>query len=473
MKGISIFYGILLVLHFTSKVQAKVVLPDLFSNNMVLQQNTTVKFWGIAKPNRVVHIMPSWTTAMEVKTGKDGKWEMYIPTPKADSQPHCIQFNDGEKSALTNILFGEVWLCSGQSNMEMTFKGFEGEFIADADSVLDHLNKDIPLRLFKVKRNSQDSPGTEVDGTWTTCSREHVDRFSAVGYFFGEQLYKQLKVPVGIILSAWGGTSVEGWMSEELVRKHSEELLNTEFADSDTWKKPEVMYNGMIHPLKDFCIKGVCWYQGEANVNKPETYQAKLSDMISLWRSIWKNDSLPFLLVEIAPFAYENGDQSADLRMAQRKVVESVPFCRFVSTGDLVLKQEEKNIHPSNKMDVGKRLAKQAAYFVYQLDNSCVDYPKIDGIIITNYSLTIRIQTDSELRTTDGSKTITGMVAKNAAGEDLHLSFELGSDLKSIVAKGTNLEQVTRVSYAYGGFVLGNIQNACGLPLLVFNEQIK
>jgi sialate O-acetylesterase len=410
---------------------------------------------------------------MEVKTGKDGKWQMYIQTPKADLQPHCIQFNDGEKSALTNILFGEVWLCSGQSNMEMTFKGFDNEFVADADSVLDDLNKNIPLRLFKLKRNSQDSPGTEVDGTWTTCTRDQVERFSAVGYFFGEHLCKELNVPVGIILSAWGGSCVEGWMSEELVKKHSEELFNTDFADSETWKKPEVMYNGMIHPLKDFCINGVCWYQGEANVNKPETYQAKLSDMISLWRSIWKNDSLPFLLVEIAPFAYENGDQAADLRMAQRKVVESVPYCRFVSTADLVLNEEEKNIHPSNKLDVGKRLAQQAAFMVYHINHTCVNYPKIARITRTSHELTILIQTDSELRTTDGSQTITGMVAKNTAGELLPLTFELGIDRKSIIGKGSHLEQVATISYAYGGFVLGNIQNTCGLPLVVFKEQIQ
>ncbi len=208
-------------------------------------------------------------------------------------------------------------------------------------------------------------------------------------------------------------------------------------------------------------------------MNSPETYEAKLSDMILLWRTLWTNDSLPFLIVEIAPFAYDNGEQAADLRIAQRKVVETLPHCRFVSTNDLVLEEEEKNIHPSNKLDVGIRLAKQAACMVYGTDNSCVDYPKVKGFMRTSSDLTILIQSDSELRLTTGSKTIEGIVAKNSEGKVLPLSFELGEDRKSIVAKGTKLGEASTVSYAYGGFVLGNIQNACGLPLMVFNEKIQ
>jgi sialate O-acetylesterase len=461
-----------LLLSTSWQFQAKVVLPDFFSNNMVLQQNSTIKLWGLAKPNRVVQIQPSWLKTMEVKTGNDGKWQLIIATPIADFIPQCIQFNDGEKSTLSNILFGEVWLCSGQSNMEMTFKGFEREFIADAETVLSSVDKEFPLRLFRVKRNSQDAPGTDIDGTWTTCSRDQVERFSAIGYFFGQELSKRLNVPVGIIVSAWGGSRVEGWMSEELVRKHSEDMLNTEYPDGETWKKPEVMYNGMIYPLKDVVIRGVCWYQGESNVDSPETYGNKLSDMMDLWRNIWDNDSLPFLIVEIAPYLYDNGDQSADFRMAQKRLVASEPFCGFVSTGDLVLPEEEKSIHPSNKKEVAKRLVEQAVFLVYGSSDVCVNYPTLERIIRTENEIIIRINSDTEVRSKNGTSSLEGFVARNAAGEVLPMTFAIGPDGKSIIGRGAKLQEISTLSYAYGGFVLGTIQNGCGLPLLVFKEVV-
>ncbi|MEY3237613.1 MAG: hypothetical protein RI883_1714, partial [Bacteroidota bacterium] len=283
---------LLLFISFTSF--CTVILPDVFSDNMVLQQKSTIKIWGIAKPHKNVIIKPSWSLkSYKFRTKKDGRWVISIETPVASFEKQTITFSDGKTTTLSNILIGEVWFCSGQSNMEMPLKGYKEQPIDKAEETIKNGDVENGIRMLKVKRNAQEVPVTYAEGTWMLSSSKNLESFSAVAYFYALTLRQKLNVPIGIINSSWGGSSIEGWMSKSLVDSYSDYSSNQPFADNETTKKTSVMYNGMIQPFVNYTIKGFVWYQGEANVDRYKTYAAKLKDMVSLWRLNWNLGDLP------------------------------------------------------------------------------------------------------------------------------------------------------------------------------------
>lgn len=344
-----------------SAAKANVILPSLFSDHMVLQQNTTVTIWGWAKALEEVKITVSWNTAKEYKKVTDvtSHWSFNIETPKAGG-PYQITIQGYNTIVIDDVLIGEVWLGSGQSNMEWTpamkIDGGEDE----------KLKANYPqLRFFTVLPWADPTPQKYVAGKWVVCTPESMYYFSALMYFFGREIHSKVNAPVGLICSAWGGSPAEAWMPESIFE--SDNILKAS-ANSLTpvrWSpiEPARLYNTMVHPLIPYKIKGALWYQGEANTSNANHYQRTLTALINSWRASWGYD-FPFYIVQIAPWSGYGKDNvsGAVVRDQQRKVTESVPNTGLVVVSDI---GDLEDIHPRNKIDVGKRLAAWALHHDY------------------------------------------------------------------------------------------------------------
>lgn len=354
-------------LFVAANVNAKVTLPKMFSDGMVMQRETTANVWGNAERSATVKVSPSWTKkTYTAKADSNGKWKVAIDTPEAGG-PYSITFNDGEKTVLNNILIGELWVCSGQSNMEMQMKGFKAQPVEGA--ITDGLNsRDPQLRLFTVKRNSKFEPVDTVSGQWYEANTGSVREFSATAYYFGKTLRKVLDVPVGLITVAWGGSACEAWMTADWLKAFPDARIPKSPQDIKSKNRtPTVLYNGMMHPLVGMSMRGVIWYQGEDNVNRYKTYGDMLATMIRGWRGEWNIGDFPFYYCQIAPYDYSliNWDyNSALLREQQARVETMVP-----NTGMAVLMDAglEYGIHPRKKRQAGERLALLALRNTYNI----------------------------------------------------------------------------------------------------------
>ncbi len=354
-------------LFVAANVNAKVTLPKMFSDGMVMQRETTANVWGNAERSATVKVSPSWTKkTYTAKADSNGKWKVAIETPEAGG-PYSITFNDGEKTVLNNILIGELWVCSGQSNMEMQMKGFKAQPVEGA--ITDGLNsRDPQLRLFTVKRNSKFEPVDTVSGQWYEANTGSVREFSATAYYFGRMLRKVLDVPVGLITVAWGGSACEAWMTADWLKAFPDARIPKSPQDIKSKNRtPTVLYNGMMHPLVGMAMRGVIWYQGEDNVNRYKTYGDMLATMIRGWRGEWNIGDFPFYYCQIAPYDYSliNWDyNSALLREQQARVETIVP-----NTGMAVLMDAglEYGIHPRKKRQAGERLALLALRNTYNI----------------------------------------------------------------------------------------------------------
>ena len=352
MKNNNIVFVLFLILSHTAF--ANVTLPNLFSDNMVLQRNTEVIIWGWADPQEEVVITPSWNhQEYKIKTSNQAKWEIKIPTPK-EGGPYTISIKGYNQIVLKNILIGEVWICSGQSNMEMSANwGIEnGE-----EAVKNAANSNI--RFFSIPKLTATAPQNNVTGSWKECTPETMKNFSATGYFFAKRLQEELKnVPIGLISSSWGGTPAEIWTPEEIIQKDAVLLESAKTRKEESYgpNQPGRAFNAMIYPLVGFKMAGVLWYQGESNVGSP-VYDKTFSALITSWRKLW-NYEFPFYYVQIAPYQYgENHFGGAEIRNAQRKVLQEIPNTGMALTSDI---STVDDIHPKDKKSVGVRLANLA-----------------------------------------------------------------------------------------------------------------
>ncbi|MGN0052500.1 MAG: sialate O-acetylesterase [Bacteroides sp.] len=358
-------------------VEAKVKLPSLVCDNMVLQQQTEVKLWGEATPKAEVCITPSWSgEAKTCRADKDGRWTLQLPTPAGGYTAYDITFDDGDKSSpavvVRNVLVGEVWLASGQSNMEMPLKGFDGCCVKDGldDAIAASDLKGV--RMFNVPKRQCWEPQTECDGRWMTT--EHftdVMEFSATAFYFASSVSRALHLPVGIVNCSYGGAAVESWTCRELLETYPDVSLKPEDVENmKSWERPLLMYNGMFNPVKHYTVKGIIWYQGCTNVGRHDTYAQRLANMVSLWRKEMALGEIPFYFVEIAPYEYDSNEQhqkAAYLREAQFKAQSLIPNSAMISTNDLAEPFERHNIHPRNKKPVGHRLSYLALNLTYGL----------------------------------------------------------------------------------------------------------
>ena len=382
-----------------SDALADIKLPAIFSDNMVLQQQAQVDVWGWAKPNVNVSVTGSWNRKTQsVKSNPDGYWRLKIATPAAGFTPYTLTISDGKAVTLRNILIGEVWVCSGQSNMEMPMKGFRNEPVAGGpEAIVTSANNGI--RCFSVAKNSKAAPQDDCIGEWEIAGPATTPNFSATGYFFARLINQALNIPVGLIHTSWGGSRIEAWMTPNALKDIPEKPIPATDADiSIANGSPTVLYNGMIHPILGYGIRGAIWYQGESNRDEPALYVKMFDAMVREWRNIWKIGEFPFYYCQIAPYYYGGGTNSGFIREAQSKGMTTTP-----NTGMAVLMDAESvnSIHPPKKCDAGERLALWALAETYGMKGMHYRSPELKSIEIEGRVavLTFDINADPGLTT--------------------------------------------------------------------------
>jgi sialate O-acetylesterase len=350
---------LLLLLFLNGFAQTK--LPAIFGDHMILQQQADAAIWGTDEPGTEVLVRGNWGSEALSVADADGNWKVYIKTPEAGG-PYTVDISGTAQITYKNVLIGEVWFCSGQSNMFMKLRGFYGQPINGGnDAILNSRNPKI--RLFHVERNASLEPLDDLSGQWSEADPEATSDFSATAYFFGKRLYDVLGIPVGLIHSSWGSATAEAWMNSKYLAAFPNLKMPEAIPERVPQTYPTLLYNAMLHPLLGYTIKGAIWYQGEGNRNRPEQYEQLFPAMIANWRNDWNQGDFPFYFVQIAPFRY-GGLNGAYLRHAQMKTIQTVP-----NTGMAVITDigECNDIHPKEKRIVGERLALWALAKDYQL----------------------------------------------------------------------------------------------------------
>ena len=359
--------------------QAKVKLSHLVGDNMVIQQQTDVRLWGWAKPNSTVTATTSWSQQKSTaKAGKDGQFLLTVKSPKASYTPLSITFDDGEGAVtINNVLAGEVWVCAGQSNMEMPVKGFGMCPVKGYNHhVLDAINSK-GVRSIKIPSVMSSKPLNDAQAEWRVCSPKTVGEFSATGYFFARLLSRTLDIPVGIIEANKGGSRVESWLTKENLEKYTNDPTDSvaickKWAQWD-YHRSLLWGNGTFNPILKATVKGIIYYQGCSNVGDPgDQYSQRMKLLVEQWRSQFGLGEIPFYFVEIAPYVYGDGIDGvsgAKLREQQFKASQIIPNSSLVSTNDLVYPNEINQIHPTQKQPVGERLAFTALNRDYGFDS--------------------------------------------------------------------------------------------------------
>ena len=352
----------------------EVRLPAIVSSNMVLQRDATVILWGWADAKEKITIKASWLDeVLSVTADNEGNWRVEVRTTTSKKEQSISLSGKNSKIELENILFGEVWLCSGQSNMQQPLTGYPGEPTFESAMAIAK-SRNSKLRLFTVDRVGAKTPINDLEKytPWQEASPENAASFSAVAYFFGNQLQKILDVPVGMIHTSWGGSSVEAWMSKEVIGTFQEVNLDEVDLSKNTNHIPSALYNAMIHPLIPYTIKGALWYQGESNRLEPDRYKELFPAMVKDWRTRWNIGDFPFYFVQIAPFWYSNNDafttaeNSAFIREAQLHCADLIPNSGIAITMDI---GDEFCIHPTKKKEVAERLLFNALHQSYGFVN--------------------------------------------------------------------------------------------------------
>lgn len=342
-------------------VRAQTRLSQFFSDRMVLQQQADVAIWGMDKPSTKVRVLGSWGKEAVVKVDSIGRWRVQLPTPAAGG-PFTIQVNGSSKILLQDVMIGEVWLCAGQSNMEMPVRGNINQPINGSNQAILH-SANNQIRFFKATRSVSVTPEWDTKGVWVAANPGTTGDFSATAYFFARELQQILNIPIGIIQTAWGASTIESWMDSASLTGFTGNVIPRAVPEKDPNRTPTIMFNSMLHPFAGYTLRGFTWYQGEANRPNASSYQALMTKMIDSWRKHWGNDQLPFYFVQIAPF--EPGEwNSAFVREAQLKTMQSVPNTGMVVTMDI---GERTVIHPAEKETIGKRLALWALAKDYQV----------------------------------------------------------------------------------------------------------
>ena len=446
------------VLLLSNGLLANVTLPNVISDNMVLQRNSEVTIWGWANPQEEVVITPSWNNReYKVKASNQAKWEIKIKTLEAGG-PFTISIKGYNEIVLKNILIGEVWICSGQSNMEMSASwGIE-----NGDAVVKNATNP-SIRFFMVPKLTATSPQNNVSGNWTECAPETMKYFSATGYFFAKRLQEQLKnVPIGLISSNWGGTPAEIWMPEEVIQNNAVLLESAKTRKEETYcpNQPGRAFNAMIYPLTGFKIAGVIWYQGESNVGS-SVYDKIFSALITSWRKLW-NYEFPFYYVQIAPYKYgENHFGGVEIRNAQRKVLQEVANTGMAITSDI---SPIDDIHPKDKKSVGIRLANLALVNTYKTNSDLVNGPLYKGFTIDKNKVVVAFDYAEELHfTTKKSNQF------EIAGDD-NVFYEAVAVIKknTVILKAAQVQHPKKVRFAWTNTSQSELFNKANLPASSF-----
>jgi len=441
---------------------AQIRLPAVFASNMVIQRNTEIPIWGWAGPTQDIQIQVSWdTTTVQTKVSNTSLWQASIKTPSAGG-PHTITIKAGsEKKTIENVMSGDVWLCSGQSNMEWNM-----DASADGKPYLGQIN-DPQIRLFQVPRSAAYTPQVKGEGNWNLCNGEPLRWFSAVAYYFGKTLNTELNIPIGLIHSSWGGTPAEVWVPRGIVEADS--LLKAAADKQCSIDRPwcpsasGMAYNSMIAPLIPFKLSGVIWYQGESNVEHPHSYKLLMEKLILDWRKEFQSE-LPFYYVQIAPYSgYGNNLNGVLLREQQSKLLE-VPKTGMVVISDVV--ENVKDIHPQYKKPVGERLAHLALEETYHSKTLSAKNPSFKSMKIENGKIKIEFENSSKgLKTKDG-KELKGFII---AGSDKQF-YPAKAIIKNntITLSSSKVKAPIAARFEWTNDALPNLFNSEGLPVSSF-----
>jgi len=364
-------------------------LASIFADDMVLQQNDQVPIWGWTNSGGEVTIIPSWGDTIKINAEGTSKWKTTIPTPDGSYTPHSIQIIGSSKAQsifIQNILIGEVWLASGQSNMEWNNTWLRVDNYKEEVGSANLPN----LRFFKVNLKTNPTPLDDLWGAWNVCTPDVMMETSGTGYYFAKHLQDSLKVPVGVIVDAWGGTPIEFWYPEESFSDQEELVKSTNKQKEYMWFPASQTgwgYNAMTYPMEDFSIAGIIWYQGESNATDPELYADKMEVLINERRKQFNRD-LPFYYVQIAPYRY-NADTRSEVIRDEQRLAQRISNTGMIVTSDI---GDTVNIHPSNKKDVGLRLANLALKYHYEVIEGLVESPVFKSAVFEKKYVDISFQ---------------------------------------------------------------------------------
>lgn len=442
----------------------QIKLPAVIGSNMVLQQQSNAPIWGWANKNQKIQLSASWTNeSFEVKANKFGKWMITIPTPEAGG-PYSLTISADKKIVLSNVMIGEVWLCSGQSNMEMPFKAFNNQPVYGSNDYIAAGNNS-SIRLFNMKNAFAESPQEDCKGAWAVSSPEDVANFSAVAYSFAKYLQDKLGVPIGVINSTWGGTRVEAWMNKETLSEFGADMtvLGT---DKMKFQSPTVLYNAMINPIIPYGIKGAIWYQGESNSNQPKEYTDLFAAMIKSWRGLWNQGDFPFYYVQICPmqnYDKTEGKNTAEIREAQLQTMKYVPNTGMVSTLDI---GHQWMIHPPEKITIGKRLAYWALAKDYGFKGIQYGGPVYKSIKIEENKAYLKFD-NAPLGLSNMGKELNDFLI---AGEDkvFYPAKALIVLRKGLVVWSDEVKNPIAVRYGWSNWVVGSLFDTAGNPASSF-----
>lgn len=453
---ITVAIGLLLI----ANAKAQITLPNVFSDNMVLQRNNKVPVWGWGTASETLKIVGSWAPQDTLRTQvePDGRWKVILPTTNAGG-PYTLEVIGSNKQLFKNIMLGEVWLCSGQSNME--WKPAQG--LVDKDKEISASTYP-DIRIFTTPKRGALYPQNNSEGKWEGCSPEVMKQSSAVAYFFARQLHKTLQVPVGIIVSAWGGTPAEVWLPEEAVKADSV-LEKNKATQTFPWWPIEAgrLYNQMIHPFIPYRIAGTIWYQGESNQERCSSYDALMQKLIQSWRTKFEND-FPFYFVQIAPHTYNaKGNKPALLREQQEKTAKEMPGTGMVVISDLV--DDIHNIHPINKQLVGLRLANMALAKNYNKDLKGWKSPTFASMTVEKNKAIIHFNS-AEAGLSCSQKKIVGLKIAGNAGEWVDATAKIVGN--TLVVSAPPVKHPSKVSYCFDEATVGNLFSKEGVPVAPF-----
>lgn len=439
-----------------------VALPSMFSDHMVLQQRSSVALWGWADAGNTVRVVPGWATGDTLSARVDciGRWRVAVPTAKAGG-PYTLEvFCGRDRIVLRDVMLGEVWLCSGQSNMEWT----PANGLTDAEREI--AAADCPsVRFFQVPKRGSRTLQDDCGGQWETCTPDVMRRHSAVAYFFARHLSDSLGVSVGILESAWGGTPAEVWIPENWVREVPGYRYSQPHKAAPWWPvEAGLAYNRMIHPLLRYGFAGAVWYQGESNRERPADYADLMRALIGSWRREAGRD-FPFYMVQIAPYRYKASDNGpALIREAQEQVARSVPGAGLAVVSDCV--EDLMTIHPINKRPVGRRLAFLALG---------KHYKRLKGVFESPFLLRSEVKDDKVVLTFSSvqnglvcrGKEIAGLQIAGADGRFVEATGRINTR-NQLVVSSREVKSPLWVRYCFSDDAVGNLFNREGLPVAPF-----
>lgn len=468
-----VILGVLLLLGAPKIVEAQVTIPKIFASNMVLQQNSEVNIWGWAKVGEIVTVTGSWNgKSFRTTTGSDNKWSIKLKTPKATSD--CISYTmtiEGSNTiTLSNVLIGEVWLLSGQSNMELPLKGWNVPIVGGNEAIG---SANFPnIRFIVAGHMSASTPQNDIvknwgNFTWTECSPTSVKDFSALGYFFAKELHLDLKIPIGLVVSAWGGSSCEAW-----AKTSSLQMVN-DYKDKGPWipkngednQTPTGLYNGMIAPLIPFTFAGALWYQGETNVGRAEQLTQLFPAMIKGWRESWNLNEFPFYFVQLCPWGGNAGYSLPEAWEAQAFAL-SLKNTAMVTTLDV---GDEKDIHPVRKEPVGHRLALIAKAKKYGDTKLEYSGPQFKSMKIEGDKIRLSFS-----HCGSGLKALNGILTQfEIEGDDKnYVKAEATIDGNDVLVWNNTIPAPKNARYAWSGTATASLYNNEDLPAAPFRTDV-